>query len=478
MMGSDTASATLRFPAGFRWGAATAAYQIEGAARADGRARSIWDTFSHTPGRVQGGDTGDVATDHYHRVAADITIMAEIGLAAYRFSVAWPRIVPAGSGAVNQAGLDFYSRLVDGLLDRAITPLVTLYHWDLPQPLQDAGGWANRDTAARFAEYAQVVGQTLGDRVPTFTTLNEPWCSAFLGYGTGVHAPGIADNATALAAAHHLNLAHGLGTAALRDALPATGQVSLTLNLQQVRAASQSDADRDAVRHVDAVANRIFLEPVLRGRYPDDLVADLGHITDWSFVQDGDLAAIAAPIDVLGINYYFPTLVAAATAQLRELGATGAKSDPHGTAGPAPFPGTDLAFAVPQDGPYTAMGWRIEPASLTDLLLRVHRDYPGMPLLITENGAAYDDVVAADGSVHDPDRIDYLSGHLAAVHAAITQGADVRGYFLWSLLDNFEWAFGFSKRFGIVHVDFVTQQRRLKDSAIWYRAVIAANGLG
>jgi beta-glucosidase len=475
MQPDGTAQQAITFPAGFVWGAATAAYQIEGAVEEDGRGTSIWDTFSHTPGRVLNGDTGDVATDHYHRTTEDIAIMADVGLNAYRFSVAWPRIVPTGSGAVNQAGLDFYSRLVDGLLQNGIMPLLTLYHWDLPQPLEDAGGWANRDTASRFAEYAGVVGQALGDRVPTITTLNEPWCSAFLGYSAGVHAPGRTDNATSLAAAHHLNLAHGLGTAALRDALPSTGQVSLTLNLQQLRAASQSEADRDAVRHVDAVANRIFLEPVLRGRYPDDLVADLAHLTDFSFVRDGDLAAIAAPIDVLGVNYYFPTLVAAATAQLREQSKSN-ENDPHGTAGPAAVPGTDLAFAVPQAGPYTAMGWPIEPASLTDLLLRVHRDYPEIPLAITENGVAYNDVVAPDGGVHDPDRIDYLRSHLAAVYAAIAQGADVRGYYVWSLLDNFEWAFGNSKRFGVVHVDFATLQRTLKDSAHWYRDVIAANG--
>ncbi|MDT4958452.1 MAG: beta-glucosidase [Pseudonocardiales bacterium] len=475
MQPNGTAQGAITFPAGFVWGAATAAYQIEGAVQEDGRGASIWDTFSHTPGRVLNGETGDVATDHYHRTTEDIAIMADLGLNAYRFSVAWPRIVPTGSGAVNQAGLDFYSRLVDGLLDNGIMPLLTLYHWDLPQPLQDAGGWANRDTAARFAEYAGVVGQALGDRVPTFTTLNEPWCSAYLGYSAGVHAPGLTDNATSLAAAHHLNLAHGLGTAALRDALPSTGQVSLTLNLQQVRAASESAADRNAERHVDAVANRIFLEPVLRGRYPEDLLADLAHLTDWSFIQDGDVDAIAAPIDVLGINYYFPTLVAAATAQLREQSAANA-NDPHGTAGPAPVPGTDLAFAVPQAGPYTAMGWPIEPASLTELLLRVHVDYPEMPLAITENGAAYDNVVAADGGVHDPERIDYLRGHLAAVHAAIAEGVDVRGYYVWSLLDNFEWSFGYSKRFGVVHVDFETLQRRFKDSAYWYRDVIAANG--
>jgi beta-glucosidase len=465
----------LDFPPGFVWGTATAAYQIEGAVHEDGRGPSIWDTFCHTPGRIHDGDTGDVAVDHYHRLDEDIALMAEIGLGGYRFSVAWPRIVPTGSGAVNQAGLDFYSRLVDGLLERGIAPLLTLYHWDLPQALQDAGGWANRDTAARFAEYAQVVGRSLGDRVPTITTLNEPWCSAFLGHSTGVHAPGRTDNATALAAAHHLTLAHGLGTTALRAVLPSSGKVSLTLNLAQVRGAAPSDAD--AVRHVDGLTNRIFLDPVLRGTYPDDIVADLGHITDFGFLHDGDLAAISAPIDALGVNFYSPTLVTAATAALREQSTDEWINDPQAASGPSVFPGTDLAYALPQDGPHTAMGWRIEPASLTELLLRVHRDHPGLPLVITENGAAFDDEVSADGAVHDDARIDYVRRHLAAVHAAITQGVDVRGYFLWTLMDNFEWAWGYSKRFGIVHVDFATQERRLKDSALWYRGVVAANGL-
>jgi beta-glucosidase len=463
------------FPDGFVWGTATAAYQIEGAVTEGGRGRSIWDTFSHTPGRIQDGDTGDVAVDHYHRTAEDIAIMAELGMGAYRFSIAWPRIMPTGSGAVNQEGVDFYSRLVDDLLAASITPFVTLDHWDLPQTLQDAGGWASRDTAARFADYAGVIGAALGDRVPTISTLNEPWCAAFLGHAAGVHAPGLRDNATALAAAHHLNLAHGLGVAALRSVMPATGRVLVTLNLAHVRGASEADAD--AARHVDGITNRIFLDPVLRGSYPDDVLADLRHITDWSFIHDGDLAAINAPIDVLGINYYSPTLVTAATPDITAQVTDTWVNDPQSAPGPSAFPGTDLAYALPQDGPYTAMHWRIDPDSFTELLLRVHRVYPGHELMITENGAAVDDVVAPDGAVHDGDRIVYVGSHLSAVHAAIAQGADVRGYFVWSLMDNFEWAWGFSKRFGIVHVDFATQQRRLKDSAHWYRGVIAANGL-
>jgi beta-glucosidase len=469
--------ARLRFPDGFVWGTATAAFQVEGAVAEDGRGPSIWDTFTHEPGRVVDGTDADVACDHYHRYGEDVALMADLGLASYRFSIAWPRIVPTGSGPVNQAGVDFYSRLVDALLEQEIEPLATLYHWDLPQPLQDAGGWTNRDTAQRFADYAAVVGAALGDRIPMITTLNEPWCSAYLGYGSGVHAPGIADDASALAAVHHLNLAHGLGVAALRDTLPPAGRVSLTLNLAVVRAATDSDADRAAARHVDGLANRIFLDPLLRGQYPEDTLAELRHITDWAFIRDGDTATISAPIDVLGLNYYTPTTVTAATPDLR-AGAAGHRAhEPQAADGAIAVPGTDLAFTVADQGPRTEMGWVIEPATLTDLLVRVHRDYPGVPLMITENGAAFADVPAADGVVHDADRIDYLRGHLTAVHDAIGQGVDLRSYYCWSLMDNFEWAWGLSKRFGLVHVDFKTGERRLKDSAWWYRAVIARNGL-
>jgi beta-glucosidase len=480
----STASATeaaigtrRRFPDGFVWGTATASFQVEGAVHEDGRGPSIWDTFTHEPGRVVDATNADVACDHYHRYAEDVALMADLGLNSYRFSVAWPRIVPTGSGAVNPRGIDFYSRLVDSLLEHGITPLATLYHWDLPQPLQDAGGWTNRETAYRFAEYAAVVGAALGDRVSTITTFNEPWCSAFLGYASGVHAPGITDNASSLSAAHHLNLAHGLGASALRSAMPAGGQVSLTLNLAFVRGATESEADQHAARHVDALSNLIFLEPVLRGRYPEELLDDLRHITDWSFIRDGDTAAINQPPDVLGVNYYSPTLVTAATPELRAQAVGRWVNDPQSADGPTPYPGTDLAFSVPQEGPYTAMGWRIEPGSLTELLMRVHRDYPGVPLMITENGAAFADEPGADGVVHDRDRIDYLHGHLAAVHDAIDRGADVRGYYCWSLMDNFEWAWGFSKRFGLVYVDYPTGERRPKDSASWYRDVIAANGV-
>jgi beta-glucosidase len=465
------------FPPGFVWGAATAAYQIEGAAREDGRTPSIWDTFSHTPGKVVDGDTGDVATDHYHRAAEDVSIMADLGLNAYRFSVAWSRVIPGGSGAVNQRGVDFYSRLVDDLLRHDITPLVTLYHWDLPQELQDRGGWTSRDTVARFADFAREVGQALGDRVGSFTTLNEPWCSAFLGHATGVHAPGVTDDTAALVAAHHLNLAHGASSTALRSVLPRGTQISLTVNPSHVRAASSSPADLDAARAVDAITNRIFLDPVLKGSYPADLFADTAHLTDWSFVRDDDLGVIHARPDVLGVNYYTPALVAAAESSDPEAVQRTWRNDPLAAEGLTRWPGSDRAVNVPQDGPQTSMGWRIEAESLTELLVDLHQRYPGVPMMITENGAAFTDVLEEDGTVHDVDRIAYLDGHVRAVHAAIAQQVDVRGFFVWSLLDNFEWAWGYSKRFGLVHVDFASLRRTPKESARWYRRVIAANGL-
>jgi beta-glucosidase len=453
------------FPDDFRWGSATASYQIEGAVAEDGRGPSIWDTFSHTPGRVLGDDNGDVACDHYHRYREDVGLMAELGLHDYRFSVAWSRVLPTGSGAVNRAGLDFYSRLVDEILASGIRPLVTLYHWDLPQALQDAGGWTNRDTAARFGEFAAVVAQRLGDRVPAFTTLNEPWCSAFLGPASGVHAPGLRDDGAALQAAYHLLVAHGEGVAALRSGLPAGAEVSITLNPALVRAVSDAAADRAAAVKTDLLCNRIFLDPLLRGRLPDDLVAATTAATDWGFVRDGDLAAISAPIDFLGVNYYTPTLVGAQPA------------DPDH---PELHPGTQDVFVHPQDGPLTGMGWRVEAASLTELLVGLHRDYPGVPMVVTENGAAYPDALddpAGGDVVEDPERADYLAEHITAVGAALDAGVDLRGYFVWSLLDNFEWAWGYSQRFGIVHVDFATQRRRLKRSARLYQRIIADHGV-
>ena len=472
-----TSATSHAFPTDFVWGAATASYQIEGAVDEDGRTPSIWDTFSHTPGKIHGGDTGDVAADHYHRMPDDVALMAELGLGSYRFSTSWSRVIPGGTGPVNAPGLDFYSRLVDELLGRGITPLLTLYHWDLPQELQDAGGWTNPDTAARFADYAAVLARALGDRVPTWTTLNEPFCASYLGYSLGVHAPGITDDATALKTVHHLNLAHGLAASVLRDALPPNGQVSITLNLSLVRSDSDSDADTAAARLAEGLSNRMFLNPLLDGHYPADVIEASAHITDFGFVRDGDLAAIHQPPDVLGINYYSPARVAAATPERLAQGVDTSVNDPHSAQVPAKFPGTDRVLYMPQEGPYTAMQWRIEPASLTELLTSVHDAYPDLPLMVTENGAAFDDRPDADGAVHDADRIAYLRGHIGAVHDAITAGVDVRGYFAWSLLDNFEWAWGYVKRFGIVRVDYDTGVRTTKDSGRWYAGVIAANGL-
>lgn len=466
----------LTFPAGFTWGSATAAYQIEGAAHADGRLPSIWDVFCQLPGRIANGDTGERACEHYYRVESDLDLMASLGLPSYRFSVSWPRVIPGGSGPVNQAGLDFYQRLVDGLLLRGITPLLTLYHWDLPQALQNQGGWTARSTVDRFVDYAEAIGVALGDRVPTITTLNEPWCSAFLGYASGVHAPGLTDDASALAAAHHLNLAHGRAVTALRSITGA--DLSITLNLAQVQPASESAADLAAAAHVDRIANRIFLDPILRGSYPPELIDETAATSDWSFVHDGDLAAINVPIDLLGVNFYAPSRIAASTAELQDQDAGRWVNDPAATGDrPTRWPGSDRAQSVPLDVPRTGMGWPIQPAALTELLLRLHREYPDLPIAITENGAAFDDEPGADGMVHDGDRIDYVRSHLAAVHAAIAAGADIRGYYLWSFMDNFEWAWGYAKRFGMVHVDYRTLTRTPKASALWFRDVIENNAV-
>jgi beta-glucosidase len=449
-----------RFPEGFRWGAATAAYQIEGAVALDGRQPSIWDTFSRQAGAILGGDTGEVACDHYLRYRGDVALMAGLGLQDYRFSVSWARVLPTVSGPANQAGLDFYSRLTDELLAQGIRPLVTLYHWDLPQTIQDLGGWADRDTAARFAEFTAVVAAELGDRVSTFTTLNEPYCSAFLGHASGEHAPGVRDAATALMAAHHLLLAHGLGVEVLRSVLDDDRHVSITLNPALVRSASDSAADRRAATLADLAANRIFLDPLFHGHLPDELVEATRAITDWSFVKDDDLELIGAPIDFLGVNYYTPAVVSAAPVE-----------------GGSAWPGVDGVFVHPASGPRTAMGWEIEPAGLTELLVSLSREFPTVPLVVTENGSAYPDTVDAGGRIDDVERARYLRTHIAAVRRAIDAGADVRGYLVWSLLDNFEWAWGYSQRFGIVHVDFETQQRRVKQSGEVYRGIIAAHGV-
>jgi len=457
---AQPALAGITFPDGFIWGAATASYQIEGAAREDGRGPSIWDTFSRTPGRVHAGHTGDVACDHYHRYVDDVALMADLGLASYRFSIAWPRIQPDGTGPVNVKGLDFYDRLTDELLGKGIDPVATLYHWDLPQTLEDLGGWTNRLTAEAFAEYAQIMYAKLGDRVGTWTTLNEPWCSAYLGYASGRHAPGRQEPGAAFAAVHHLLLGHGLAARALRSAGART--LSITLNPSVASAVDPANAaDREAVRIIDGLSNRMFLDPLLKGQYPADMLAHMARFTDLSYIQDGDLATIKAPIDVLGINFYQPSYVSA------KPGAPAAPDQP-GSEG--------IAYRDP-DGPVTDMNWLIEPSGLTRLLKRIHDDYDGIPMLITENGAAYPEGPAEDGNVHDTRRIEYLDGHLRACHDALAAGVDLRGYFVWSLMDNFEWAEGYAKRFGIVHVDYTTQQRTLKDSAKWYRSVISRNGI-
>jgi beta-glucosidase len=452
---------SLAFPPTFLWGSATASYQIEGAAAEDGRTPSMWDVFSHTPGKVANGDTGDVAADHYHRYREDVALMKHLGLGAYRFSVSWSRVIPGGVGPVNPKGIDFYSRLVDELLGAGVSPTLTLYHWDLPAELHDAGGWTNRDTAYRFAEYAAVVAEALGDRVPTWTTLNEPWCSAFLGYASGEHAPGHTNASESLVAAHHLLLAHGLAVPELRRILPATAQVSITLNPGMVRAASDSPEDQTAASKLDGLQTRLWTDPLFLGRYPADVQEFTSPYTDWSFVKDGDLEIISAPIDVLGVNFYNPGLAGHA---------------PAGDGGSPIFPGCDDVAMLPIPGEHTAMGWPVDETGFRDLLVRLYRDY-GVPLVVTENGAAYDDVVSEDGQVHDAGRVSYLHRHLNQARLAIEDGVDLRGYFLWSLLDNFEWAWGYDKRFGIVRVDFDTQERTVKDSGQFYRSVVAANAI-
>jgi beta-glucosidase len=460
------------FPAGFLWGAATASYQVEGAAAEDGRTPSIWDTFARRRGAVRNADTGDVAADHYHRFTDDVALMSRLGLSAYRFSLSWSRVRPGGQGPVNPAGLSFYDRLVDELLANDIRPVATTYHWDLPQELEDAGGWTNRETSYRFAEYVAMAADCLGDRVSLWSTLNEPWCTAFLGYASGVHAPGRQEPAAALSAVHHLLLGHGLAVGVLRDTLPHDGQASLVLNLHSIRPVSDSEADLNAVRRIDGLANRVFLEPVLRGEYPADVLADTASITDWAFVRDADLAEISRPIDALGVNYYTPTLVRA-----REAGAPQVRSDGHGASTSSPWVAADDIDFLQPPGSRTAMQWAVDSTGLHDVLARMGSEYPDLPLVVAENGAAYDDYVDPTGRIRDPERIAYLRAHLGEVQRAISEGIDVRGYFVWSLLDNFEWSYGYSRRFGIVYVDFATQRRWLKDSARWFAGVAAANAL-
>ena len=440
----------MTFPSDFVWGAATAAFQIEGAADTDGRGESIWDRFCRTPGKVANGDTGDRACDHYHRWPEDLDLMASLGVGAYRFSVAWPRIQPDGRGAANRKGIDFYRRLVEGMLERGITPLATLYHWDLPQRLQDDGGWASREIVDHYVDYARLVFDGLGDLVDCWITHNEPWVTSFLGYGYGVKAPGVADWSQALAAAHHALLSHGRAVNAFR-ADGGRGEIGITLDLTHVT------GEAEAARRLDGHRNRWFLDPVLRGGYPADLVELYEErVGPLEFVLPRDLEEIAAPIDFLGVNFYQPAVVRLSS-----------------TDGP-------LALEqVPWDGPRTAMGWTVEPSSLTELLLRLKRDYGEVPLVITENGASYDDP-ELDGQavIEDPQRVAFLRGHVEAVERAVEAGVDVRGYYVWSLLDNFEWEHGYDRRFGIVAVNFENLKRTPKRSALWYRDLIARHAEG
>lgn len=445
------------FPPGFLWGVATSAPQIEGGVREGGRGESIWDRFAAEPGRIADGSRPDIACDHYHLWREDVALMRGLGLGAYRFSIAWPRVVPAGRGAVNHAGLDFYDALVDGLLAAGIEPFPTLYHWDLPQALQERGGWGARDTAAAFVDYATAVARRLGDRVRRWTTLNEPWCVATLGHEEGHHAPGHRDPAEALRAGHHLLLSHGWAVDALRREAPGA-EIGLVLIHSPAHPASGDEADRDAARWFDGFFNRWYLDPVFRGAYPADAVADrvaAGHLRgpELPFMRDGDLAAISRPLDFLGLNYYSRAVLRAGPDGRRE----------------------SVPPAAPAD--VTEMGWESYPAGLRESLLRVHRDYAPRTVYVTENGAAYADTADAHGRIVDTRRIAYLRGHLRAARAAIAQGVPLAGYFLWSLLDNFEWAHGYAKRFGLFAVEPRTRRRLPKASASWYHDVVAANAV-
>jgi beta-glucosidase len=479
-------SAQRVFPQGFLWGASTAAYQIEGAADLAGRGTSIWDTFCRAPGRVRGGATGDVACDHYHRLDEDLDLMSWLGLGAYRFSISWPRWMPSGNGPVSPRGADFYDRLVDGLLARGIQPWATLYHWDLPQSLQDAGGWAARDTAHRFAEYADSVCARLGDRVRGFLTINEPLCAAYLGYAGGGHAPGVQDDVAALRTVHHLLLGHGEAVAALR--LRGTAAlVGIALNILPVEPLTTRDSDREAARRIDGLANRVFLDPLFRGDYPVDVIADLSDITDFSHIRGGDLQIISTPLDILGENYYSRLVVAdrdtpeAIPFQERaEARLTTFPAAPDGWRPRSPWPGARDVVIADRGAPSTTMEMEISPQCLPDVLLRLVSDYDCPPLLITENGAAFPDTIVDtedETLILDDDRTDYLHEHLRACLDVIDEGVDLRGYFVWSLMDNFEWDWGYAQRFGIFYVDYDTQRRIPKHSAHYLRRVIGENAL-
>lgn len=450
----------IQFPKHFIWGAATSCYQIEGATSADGRGESIWDRFCQKPDAVSDGSSGAVACDHYHRFEEDIALMKELNLQAYRFSIAWPRIIPGGRGAINERGLDFYERLVDALLKAGITPYPTLFHWDLPQSLEDAGGWPVRATAEAFVDYTEAVARRLGDRIDHWITHNEPWCASMLGYQRGIHAPGHSDWKLALDASHHLLLSHGLAVQALRALCP-KADVGITLNVAPCIAASGSIADREAARHADGDLNRWFLDPLYGRGYPADMIADhvaAGHLPPegLTVVQPGDLDLIKAPTDFLGLNYYFRNVV-------RSEAIPEEDNEPR------------RVVTAPEEE-WTDMGWEVQAEGLWQILTRIHLDYGVDNLMITENGASFDTGLSPDGHVHDDRRLSYLQGHLAQAHRAIEDGVPLSAYFVWSLMDNFEWQCGYAQRFGVVYVDYETQKRTPKDSALWYRNVIKDNG--
>ena len=442
--GADAVACADRFPRGFVWGVATSAYQVEGAAHEDGRGDSIWDTFCRRAGAIRDGSSGELACDHYHRIGEDLELMASLGVNAYRFSLAWPRVQPLGAGAWNDQGFDFYDRLIDGLLARGIAPYLTLYHWDLPQALQDGGGWMNRDTVARFADYAAEVARRFGSRAATIATHNEPWVIAILGHEAGIFAPGIKRRQSAMQVAHHLLLSHGVALQALR-AQGCTAPLGIVLNQSPIHAATDSPQDQARARLDDGLTIRWYMDALLRGCYPEDVLAFLGN--DAPRVAPGDMETIRQPLNFLSIKYY-----------TRHLSGTGAPLD-H----------------VASGREVTDMGWEVFPGGLTELLQRLDAEYSLPPIYITENGAAYRDQLV-DGRVADADRIRYLHTHIAAMADALESGVDVRGYFVWSLLDNFEWADGYTKRFGLIFVDYASQRRTLKDSALWYRALCSRAG--
>jgi beta-glucosidase len=444
--------AFLQFSKDFTWGAITAAYQIEGAWNADGKGPSIWDTFVRQPGKIERGETADVAADHYHRYPEDIALMQQLGLKAYCFSLSWPRLLPEGVGKPNPAGLGFYDRLVDALLAKGITPYVMLYHWDLPQALQDKGGWGERATVEAFGEYARLAARRLGDRIPFWVTHNEPMVSALAGHFLGEHAPGLQDPMLAFRAVHHMLLSHGQAVQILRTELPSQAQIGLILNITPVYPATDTEEDRQAARRYDGVANRLFLDPVLRGEYPADMLDLFGGL--FPEPQPGDLQSISAPLDFIGLNYYMRAVM---------------RNDPDD-------PLLHTAQVYPVESEYSQM-WEIYPPGMYDMLTRVQADYGPKQVYITENGVCVPDGVDFDGRVRDERRIRYLRDHLAQVQRAIQSGVPIKGYFHWTLMDNFEWTFGYRMRFGLVHVDFATQKRIIKDSGHWYTRVIRENGL-